>query len=153
MESIHHKAKVKRGEAEFKRETDPENKKAKKGEVKRMTTKAKTSAPQKSSKKLWSTSQVKALILNLIEYQDDRDAFLAAMKKIKSHARTTEKYVYESGAYSEIQILSKATAIVKQMKSDGVKVNGKSVGMPKKRKAGSVDLISIYESIEGLTRK
>ena len=166
LESIVHKSKVRMGEAEYKRSTDPENKKTENKKVAKankgteeaapeVTAEAKTEAKVKqvSDKRLWSDSQVKALIVALIAHQDDRDAFVKAMKEVDSHARESDQYIYESGKYTEDQILSKATAVINQMKKDGVKVGGKPIKMPKKKKVGSVDFKSIYESIEGLTSR
>ena len=158
LESIVHKSKVRMGEAEYKRSTDPENKKTEENKVAKANTEEKKTEekpPPKpiSTKKLWSDTQVKALIVALIAHQDDRGAFVKAMKKVKSHASESDKYQYLSGEYSEDQILSKATAVINQMKKDGVKVGGKPIKMPKKKKVGSVDFKSIYEEIEGLTSR
>ncbi len=106
-----------------------------------------TPKPKASDKQLWGQSQVAILIKNMIEHKDDQKKFLDACKGIKSEAKTTDKFIYKSKAFSEKQILSKAQQVVKRMRADGY-----SVDLPKKKREGDIDYTAIYTEL-GLTPK
>ena len=147
MESIIHKAQVRLGEAEYKRSTDPKNKKA---EDKKMAEEKKTEEKpkRKTSKNLiWGESQTLALMRAIIEHKDSRKNFLAAtVGKLKSEAKTTDKTIYEAKLFKEKHIMSKAQAIVSRMKKDGY-----DISIPKKdAQSGGTDYDKMYAALGDL---
>ena len=147
MESILHKTRARKGEAEYKRSTDPDE--LKKKTTKKRPPKEKKMPAKKKSKKLnWGDSQVRALITALVGNQDNYAGFINAMADVTSEASESDTYIYESKPFTEEQIVNKATAIIKKMRFDGIK----HIKMPRKPRAGQIDFNSIYADL-GLTPK
>ena len=135
MDSIAFKARVNLGQDKEKRGTVKEEPVA--------TPKAKA-APKKdvAKKLLWGQSATAALIVNMIEHKNDQDAFIKSCSKLKSDAKETDKYIYESKVFPADRIIQKAQLVVKQMRSDGYDVH-----LPKKVRESAVDYEKIYESL------
>jgi len=136
LESIAFKANVKMGTDVEKRDTDTNKKEEPVAAPKKTTKKT------KAEKQIWGQDATHQLIAKMIEHKDDQDAFIKSCSGLRSEAKETEKYIYESGPFSPEQIISKAQQVVKRMRSDGY-----DVALPAKKRDSAIDYAAIYEGL------
>lgn len=139
MESIVHKAQVRMGEAEYKRSTDQtEDKKV---------VEEKKSEKEIADKLLWGKTQTLALMKAIIEHNDSRKDFLkATVDKIRSEKKETDTKIWKSQPFKEKHIMSKAQALVSQMKKDGYEIS-----IPKKdAQTARTDYNAMYAELGAL---
>ena len=135
IESLAFKIKVKQGE-------DVEKRNQHKEEPVAATKKTTEPAKKKAKRQIWGQAALHQLVVNMIEHKDDQAAFVKACSGLKSEAKSTPKFIYESKVFSADKILQKAQQVVKQMRADGY-----DVSLPSKVRESAVDYGKIYASL------